>query len=74
MKCKRMLKKSTKFTAQYYQHHKLMTVIWFDSFSICLFLNEFLFNYVITEVKQQLEDLMDDIKRTASKVRGKLKG
>ena len=51
-----------------------MTVIWFDSFSICLFLNEFLFNYVITEVKQQLEDLMDDIKRTASKVRGKLKG
>lgn len=36
--------------------------------------NEFLFNYVITEVKQQLEDLMDDIKRTASKVRGKLKG
>ena len=33
-----------------------------------------LFNCVIVEVKQQLEDLMDDIKRTASKVRGKLKG
>ena len=31
-------------------------------------------NSVITEVKQQLEDLMADIKRTANRVRGKLKG
>ena len=31
-------------------------------------------NSIITEVKQQLEDLMADIKRTANRVRGKLKG
>lgn len=31
-------------------------------------------NELIAEVKQQLEDLMADIKRTANRVRGKLKG
>lgn len=30
--------------------------------------------FIKTEVKQQLEDLMADIKRTANRVRGKLKG
>lgn len=30
--------------------------------------------FIAIEVKQQLEDLMADIKRTANRVRGKLKG
>ena len=31
-------------------------------------------NYFILEMKQDLEDLMSDIKKTANKVRAKLKG
>lgn len=37
-------------------------------------LREALTTLFATEVKQQLEDLMADIKRTANRVRGKLKG
>lgn len=33
-----------------------------------------LFLLCVTEVKQELEDLMADIKKTANKVRAKLKG
>jgi hypothetical protein len=31
-------------------------------------------NWCVSEVKQELEDLMADIKKTANKVRAKLKG
>lgn len=34
----------------------------------------YLFIYFVTEVKMELEDLMADIKKTANKVRAKLKG
>lgn len=33
-----------------------------------------MFVWFITETKQELGDLMDDIKKTANKVRAKLKG
>lgn len=33
-----------------------------------------LFLFCVAEVKQELEDLMADIKKTANKVRAKLKG
>ena len=38
----------------------------------CITLNEFCF--LLIEMKQDLEDLMSDIKKTANKVRAKLKG
>ena len=35
--------------------------------------SKFLF-FVVSEMKEELEELMSDIKKTANKVRGKLKG
>ena len=70
-KCKRMLKRSRRFIRRFSMHHKPMTVSFFIAWEG--FFSK-LFSLNFAEVKQQLEDLMAEIKRTANRVRGKLKG
>ena len=69
---KLMSKKLNANTAPSSQHHKLMTVKFFFS---TFFANPFLTPSLLSaEMKQDLDDMMADIKKTANKVRAKLKG